>query len=57
MLIELMKMITKTWFCPAEWKNARTILLYKEGERSNAGNWRPITVTSVVYRAILCRIA
>jgi hypothetical protein len=30
-----MKMITKTGFCPAEWKNARTILLYKDGERAN----------------------
>jgi hypothetical protein len=57
MLIELMKMITNTGFCPGEWKNARTILLYKEGERSNPGNWRPITVTSVIYRAIFCRIA
>jgi hypothetical protein len=57
MLIELMKMITKTGFCPAEWKNTRTILLYKEGERSNPGNWRPITVASVIYRAIFCRIA
>jgi hypothetical protein len=35
MLTELMKMITNTGFCPGEWKNARTILLYKEGERSN----------------------
>jgi hypothetical protein len=57
MFVELMKMITKTGFCPAEWKNARTILIYKEGERSNPGNWRPITVTSVIYRVIFCRIA
>jgi hypothetical protein len=26
MLIELMKMILNTGFCPAEWKNARAIL-------------------------------
>jgi hypothetical protein len=57
MLIELMKMITNTGFCPAEWKNAKAILLYKDGERSNPGNWRPITVTSVIYRAIFCRIS
>jgi hypothetical protein len=57
MLVELMKMITKTGFCPSEWKNARTILIYKDGERTNPGNWRPITVTSVIYRAIFCRIA
>jgi hypothetical protein len=57
MMVELMKIITKTGFCPAEWKNARTILIYKEGERGHAGNWRPITVTSVLYRIIFCRIA
>jgi hypothetical protein len=57
MLKELMKIITKTGFFAAEWKNARTILIYKEGERSNPENWRPITVASVNYRAIFCRIA
>jgi hypothetical protein len=56
MLVELMKMITKTGFCPAEWESARTILIYKEGEMSNPGNWRSITVTSVIYRAIFCRV-
>jgi hypothetical protein len=56
MLIELMKMITNTGFYPEEWKNARTILLYKDGERKNPGNWRPMTVTSVIYREIFCRI-
>jgi hypothetical protein len=38
MLIELMKKVTNTGFCPAEWKNARTILLYKDGEREIPGN-------------------
>jgi hypothetical protein len=57
MLVELMKMVANTGFCPAEWENARTILLYKDGERDNPGNWRPITVTSVIYRAIFCRTA
>jgi hypothetical protein len=38
MLIELMKTITNTGFCPTEWKNARTILLCKDGERENTGN-------------------
>jgi hypothetical protein len=47
----------KNGICPAEWKNARTILIYKDGERTNPGNWRPITVTSLIYRAIFCRIA
>jgi hypothetical protein len=29
MLVELMKMIINTGFYPGEWKNPRTILLYK----------------------------
>jgi hypothetical protein len=57
MLIELMKMILNTGFCPGEWKNARTILLYKDGEKSNTRIWRPITVTSAIYRTIFCKIA
>jgi hypothetical protein len=57
MLVELMKIVISTGFCPAKWKNARAILLYKDGERENPGNWRPITVTSVIYRALFCRIA
>jgi hypothetical protein len=48
MLIELMKMITNTGFCPGEWNNARMILRYKDRERNNPGNWRPITATSVI---------
>jgi hypothetical protein len=38
MLVELMKIITNTRFYPGEWENARTILLYKDGERDNPGN-------------------
>jgi hypothetical protein len=30
MLVELMKMITSTGFCPADWENARTVLFYKD---------------------------
>jgi hypothetical protein len=50
-------MILNTEFCPAEWKNARTILLYKEGKREDPVNGRLITVTSVIYRATFCMIA
>jgi hypothetical protein len=37
MLIEPMKMILNAGFCPTEWKNARTILLYKEGKEKTRG--------------------
>jgi hypothetical protein len=52
MLIELMKIILNTGFCPSEWENARTILLYKEGNREDQENWRPIIVTSVICKTI-----
>jgi hypothetical protein len=42
---------------PRRMENARTILLYKDSERDNQRNWRPITVTSVIYRALFCRIS
>jgi hypothetical protein len=32
-------------------------LLYKEGNREDPGNWRPITVTNVICKTIICRIA
>jgi hypothetical protein len=39
------------------WKTAKTILIYKGDEESNPGNWRPITLTSVIYRVIFGRIS
>jgi hypothetical protein len=52
-----MKMILNTRYCPAEWENVRVILIYKEGRRENTENWKSIAVTSIIYRAIFCRIA
>jgi hypothetical protein len=56
MLTELMKLIITTGFCSREWRNARTILLYKDDDRDGPENWRPITVMSVICRTIFCRI-
>jgi hypothetical protein len=50
-------MVLNTEFCPAECENERIILLYKGGNREVPGNWRSVTVTSVIHRAIFCRIA
>jgi hypothetical protein len=40
MLIELMKMITNTGFCPAEWKNAKSskYSLIPEAQENNFGD-------------------
>jgi hypothetical protein len=36
------------------WKEARTILLHKKGDREVIGNWRPISITNCVYRIFTC---
>jgi hypothetical protein len=39
------------------WKEGRTILLYKKGDRDDPKNWRPITITNCLYRAYTCLMA
>jgi hypothetical protein len=39
------------------WKDARTVLIYKKGERSDPKNWRPITITNCTYRLYTCLMA
>jgi hypothetical protein len=34
-----------------------TILIHKGNDREDPENWRPITITSVLYRVIFCRLA
>jgi hypothetical protein len=35
----------------------KTILIHKVGDPNDPGNWRPITLTSVIYKIIFGRIA
>lgn len=35
---------------PAAWKISRTILLYKKGDRDDLSNWRPISLSSCLYK-------
>lgn len=37
---------------PTNWKYSRTILIPKEGDRSNPANWRPITIGSAPQRLL-----
>jgi hypothetical protein len=39
------------------WKEARTILIHKKGDRDAIQNWRPISITNCVYRICTCLLA
>jgi hypothetical protein len=41
----------------SSWKEARTILLYKKGDREQVDNWRPISITNCIYRIFTCLMA
>jgi hypothetical protein len=41
---------------PATWKCSRTALLYEKWKEEELKNWRPITVTSYVYRLFTAMI-
>jgi hypothetical protein len=42
---------------PQTWKRSRTVFLYKKGEVTLPENWRPITITSCVYRIFMSMIS
>jgi hypothetical protein len=55
--VEMMKAMLRKGMCPAIWKFGKTIMLSKGGDVDNPLNWRPITLTSILYRTIFGRIA
>jgi hypothetical protein len=56
LLIRMLRKLMSVKRCPEVWKSSRTILLYKKGDREDPGNWRPISLTSVLYRVIMARV-
>ena len=42
---------------PSSWKKSRTIMLYKKGDPSEPKNWRPVSITSTMYRILTAHIA
>jgi len=53
----LFRSIIKTGLIPESWKTTRTVMLYKKGDANKPENWRPIGITSTVYRIFTCSIA
>jgi hypothetical protein len=39
------------------WKEAKTILIHKKGDRAEIVNWRPISITNCMYRIFTCLMA
>jgi hypothetical protein len=35
---------------PGTWKQSKTVFLYKKGDSAVPSNWRPIMITSCLYR-------
>lgn len=52
MLKALFNVILYRRHIPSLWLQSRTILIYKEGDRKNPTNWRPITIGSAVQRLL-----
>ena len=63
LLKELAKSLTKPFgiifnqslrlkMIPKEWKKATISAIFKKGNRSMAGNYRPVSLTSVIYKLL-----
>ena len=57
LLSVLFTSIIKTGLIPESWKTTRTVMIYKKGDANKPENWRPIGITSTVYRIFTCSIA
>ena len=42
----------ETWIIPADWKSANVTAIRKKGNRQETGNYRPISLTSVVCKTM-----
>jgi hypothetical protein len=56
-LSELFKIFIAAGKVPTDWKHAKTVLIFKGGDPNLIENWRPITITSVIYRVLFCRVS
>jgi hypothetical protein len=56
-MIELIRQVFKRCVregdVPDTWKQSKTVFLYEKGDSSVPSNWRPITITSCLYRLFM----
>jgi hypothetical protein len=60
LMIKIMTMMLRVQKFPESWKEGKIVMLPKpcdESEKDKPNNWRPITLTSILYRIIFGRIA
>jgi hypothetical protein len=50
---QLFKRCVREGDVPDTWKQSKTVFLYKKGDSSDPKNWRPITITSCLYRLFM----
>ena len=51
------RMLLKCGKFPDNLKICKTVMIYKKGDPSATRSWRPITITSTLYRIIMCHIS
>jgi hypothetical protein len=56
-MVAMMKILLKSGKCSEQWKEAKTVNIYKESGENDAAKWRPITLTSILYIIIFGRIS
>jgi len=53
----IFKIILKFNYIPLSWKTTKTIMIYKKDNPNLPNNWRPIGITSTLYRLFTCSIS
>jgi hypothetical protein len=53
----LVRGIMKSGRLMSSWKEVKTILIHKKGDRNQIENWRPISITNCMYRIFTCLVA
>jgi hypothetical protein len=59
-MVAIMNMMIRTQKCSTPWKEGKVVMLSKpcsEEEKNLPDNWKPITLTNIMYRIIFDRIA